>query len=127
MKRLLLLLVLTWPALAAPGKTLLDYASELHLSAEQNAQLRTDLLFFVEHSDELRRQLQEAEKQVGQQLQSHAPVPQLQQSVAKAEDLRTQLRYQDVTTSRKVRTVLSSEQWGQWQQIKQKNSGGKTQ
>lgn len=127
MKRLLIALALSWPVQGTPGKTLLDYTNELHLTSEQSAQLKTDVLFFVQHSEELRRQMQAAERLVSQQIEHHAPLEQLQQSVSRAEDLRTQLRLQDVTTSRKLRRLLTPEQWVQWQQIKQKNSGGKSQ
>ncbi|MFN8611874.1 MAG: hypothetical protein U0931_30295 [Vulcanimicrobiota bacterium] len=127
MRKLLILLALGLPAGAVPGKTMLDYSDELHLSAEQSTRLKADLVFFVKHSDELRTQMQQAEKLVVQKIQAHAALPQLQQAVAQAEDLRSQLRYQDVTTSRKVRALLTAEQWAQWQQIKLKNSGGKTQ
>lgn len=126
MKALLLSVALAGMAWSDPGKTLLDYQSELQLSQAQSAQLKTDLTFFVSHSNELRQQLQQAEKLVSQQTASQAPLPQLQSSVEHAEDLRTQLRFQDVTTSRKVRTLLTPEQWERWQQIKRKNSGGKT-
>ena len=121
-KLLLAGLAFTYPAWAAPGKTILDYTSELHLSSEQSAQLKTDLLYFVKHSDELRQQLQNAEKSVSAEIQSHASLEQIQKSLERSEDFRSQLRFQDVTTSRKIRRLLTPEQWQQWQEIKRKNS-----
>ena len=126
MKLALLVAALSASAWATPGKTLLDYCDQLQLSSAQRSQLQSDVTFFVKHSNELRQQLQQAEKVVSRQIVSQAPLAGLQASLEKAEDLRTQLRFQDVTTSRKVRLLLTPEQWQQWQQIKQKNTGGKT-
>lgn len=124
MKTCLWLVFLTLTAWSESGKTLLNYAGELRLSESQRGQLSTSVEDFVQRSGDLRSQMQRAENEVATQTRQRKSLGELRISIEKAEDLRTQLRFNDVVTSRKIRQILTPEQWAHWQRIKRTNNGG---
>jgi hypothetical protein len=101
------------------GKTILDYGPQLGLDDGQMGQLRTTVTTFMERSASLKKQLKTAESVVASQTQKRLGIDKIRQSVEASEEIRTQIRLNDVVTSRKIRTILTVQQWAQWEKIKQ--------
>ena len=130
MKNSLLILALfgllaTLPGLAqnAPAKkvkTMVDYKKELNLSDSQVNDITLALKSFQDTVNQQKALLQRYEKDYSNQLKSHAPLPEIKQKLKQLSEVRFQLRYADVVTSRKVEKILSASQMKAWKLIQTK-------
>lgn len=128
MTRRPLLLFLALLILAAPWawaedsgrrkvKTLVDYRSELALTDQQVEDIGAALKAFQATLTEQRKLQKQYESEYAKLLAERAPLDQIKQKLRQVTDTNFQLRYADVLTSRKVESILRSDQLAKWRAI----------
>ncbi len=98
-------------------KTLVDYRSQLQLTDQQIADIKTTLTNFQKSILSQRQQLQRQEAEFQNLLRERAALAEIKKKLREIGETRFQLRYQDVLTSRKVEQILSASQLEQWRSI----------
>lgn len=122
-----LLCLASTPVLADPpqkAKTVLSFATELNLSADQRKKLvdllgglRTQLVAGQERSVTLQRELNAL-------LRSNAPLPQIRQKFEEIAKNEVDGKMADVSTARRVQEVLTTDQFEKWKAIQIKSRAG---
>ncbi|MEW6283000.1 MAG: hypothetical protein AB1758_30585 [Candidatus Eremiobacterota bacterium] len=102
-------------------KTLVDYKQELGLSDQQIQDVVATLNQFKTELEAYQQKLVAAEKDFQKLLEQHADLEAIKAKLRESADLRFQIRYLDVVTSRKVEAILSPEQMSKWREIQKKN------
>lgn len=111
------------PQPAKKSKTLVDYQSELGLSDRQVADVKRTLDLFKSEIKAYQSQLVETERSLAARIKAGAPIEEIKTDLRQSSDLRFQLRYLDVVTSRKVEAILSPDQMARWREIQQTKRG----
>jgi Spy/CpxP family protein refolding chaperone len=100
-------------------KTITDYKDLLGLSQEQLERIAGSVKSYRSGLSVLNRQLAESENELNNRISKRAKLSDILTQLKKAENLRLEARLLDLETSRTVRSVLTPQQWSQWQAMKQ--------
>lgn len=111
---------------AKPVKTLVDYKDELGLTDEQINGVAEALKNFQETIKTQKSLMVTYEQDYRKLLKDHAPLPEIKQKLRQIADVRFNLRYADVVTSRKVEGLMTAEQLKKWRAIQAKVRSGKS-
>ncbi len=101
-------------------RTLVDYQTELGLSDEQVADVKRTLDRFKSEIKAYQSSLVETEQSLVDMINQGGSIQEIKARLRQSSDLRFQLRYLDVVTSRKVEAILTAEQMARWREIQQK-------
>lgn len=107
----------TQPAPAV--KTITDYKDQLGLTTQQLEKIAGSVKSYRSGLSGLKNQLAEAENELNNRINKRSKLSDILSQLKKAENLRLEARLLDLETSRTVRSVLTPQQWSQWQALKQ--------
>lgn len=108
------------PAPQAAFKTIFDYRKEIGLTEKQATDIRAALKGLQQRLASLTEQLQAADKKCTQTIASEAPIAQIRAALQEMANITVEMRIADVETSRKVNSILSSDQLAKWREIQKK-------
>lgn len=127
LRLLVLLLTLIWGVGFAPAtaedrpkpkhskvKTMLDYRSELALTDHQVKTIKETLLDYHTVVSHQRKTLSRFEKEYSALVASGAPLEEIKSKLRQCTDASFELRFSDISTARKVESVLTAAQLKKW-------------
>jgi hypothetical protein len=100
-----------------PIKTILDYKTELSLSAVQVQKIREHLSTFRKQLLETRALQRPLQDEVSRLIKEEAPLPEIRQRLTRLAEIQVQSQLQDVVTARSISGLLTKEQLQQWKAI----------
>lgn len=98
-------------------KTLLDYQSELGMSDKQVEDIKKTLQEFQENMVKLRKAWIGSELAYKKMIEEHASLDDIKKQLIQNANLRANMRFYDVVTSRKVEGLLTAEQLKKWKSL----------
>lgn len=125
----LALAVPTWGQDASPSpkpaekktvKTMIDYKEDLSMTDEQVKEVKDALASYAATLKQQRGNLQTLEKEYRVLLKEEAPLADIKKKLVEIMQVRFNLRYADVLTTRRVTKALSEDQMKQWKEIQAK-------
>ncbi|MBI4863862.1 MAG: hypothetical protein HY815_26930 [Candidatus Riflebacteria bacterium] len=114
-------------AQASPLKTIWDYQDEIGLTDKQIQDMKAILARFQGNLVAAQQKLNSAEGQLKGMIEKVAPMGQIREKLLRIASIQTEMRIEDVETSRKVNAVLTPEQLESWHQIQAKTRAAKRQ
>lgn len=118
--RLFLAVLLCLAPVAAekpPLKTILDYKTELVLSAAQVQHIQQQLSTFRNQLLQTRSQERPLQAEVSKLISEDAPLPQIRERLTRLAELQVESRLNDVVIARSISGILSKQQLQQWKSI----------